>query len=196
MHRLYQATRSTFVVCQRIRPERRYRSPQRGGGRALGTYSLVSNGRNQTEFRADMSALRPTASRLELMRGTATVNTIPGPTQGDYEYVTELAHSTELRPEEDWIWIAVGVGLFLADCIDYTGGTTTTTTSGGTTTTTTTSGQWSWDCGGGGITVNVDGTSYANITGLRIVSTISGPSTGVSSLNVAASGGARIISLR
>jgi hypothetical protein len=170
-------------------------TPQ-GGGKTLGTYSLVSNGQNQTEFRADMSALRPTASRLELMRGTATVKTIPGPSEGVYEYATELAHTVTLESEEDWIWWAVAGALYLVGCVDYEGGTTTTTTGpNGEVTTTETSGQWSWDCAGG-ITVTVDGTQYTNITGLRIVSQVSGPLPAISSLTFAASGGARITSIR
>lgn len=176
-------------------------SPQ-GGGRSLGTYSLVSNGRNQTEFRADLSSLNPTSSKLELLSGTNVVRTIPGPAVGECDYVDEVAYAGLLRPEDDWVWLAIGAVAYLITCADYTQGTTTTSTtinSDGTssTTTSTTSGYWSWDCGlVGGIVVNVDGTDYSNITGLRITSTVSGSLPAVSSLNVLASGGARITSLR
>jgi len=176
-------------------------SPQ-GGGRSLGTYSLVSNGRNQTEFRADLSSLNPTSSKLELLSGTTVVRTIPGPAVGECDYVDEVAYAGILRPEDDWVWLAIAAGAYLISCADYTQGTTTTSTtvnSDGTssTTTSTISGYWSWDCGVfGGIAVNVDGTDYSNITGLRITSTVSGPLPAVSSLNVMASGGARITSLR
>jgi len=170
-------------------------TPQ-GNGKTLGTYSLVSNGRNQTELRADLSSLRPTSSKLELISGTTVVRSIPGPAIGDCEYLDEVAHSIVLRPEEDWFWYAAAAALYLAECIDYTGGTTTVTTDvDGNTTTTETSGQLSWNCGGG-IVVNVDGTNYSNITSVRLTSRVQGSLPNINSLTVAASGGARITSLR
>ena len=170
-----------------------------GNGQAQGTYSFVSLGNNQTQFRADLSQIRPQSSRLELLSGTNVVRSIPGPhSTSDVDFATIVLHTTILRPDEEWVPLALAAAAFLISCVDYTGSTTTTTTgpNGELITIAETSGQWSWDCGILGATVNVDGVNYPNITGIRVVSTIPQSMPSISSLQVSATGGARIRSAR
>ena len=160
-----------------------------------GSYKLVGKNANSFEIHADLSALRPTKTRLKLYSGTTLVRDIPGPAPTDLiDYGTDrLVYSSVLSAEEEWIWPAIAIGAFLLSCVDYENTTTTSTTNGVTTTTNTST--WGWDCDFPGIVV-VDGQQYANISRVVLESTSNGSLPPATSLTFSAAGGARITSLR
>jgi len=116
---------------------------------------------------------------------TGAVRGGPAPIEWEPNAGEFPVYTATLSAEEDWVWLVVGAIIYLANC--YTD--TETCING---VCTTTSG---WDCGGNGITVQVGGQQYANVTRMELVST--GNSSGAAtSRTFTATGGARITSAR
>jgi hypothetical protein len=158
-----------------------------------GTYQLIGSGRNTFALHANVAPRKPMRSTLKLYRGQVLVRDIPGPSPIDYEFVEEMVlrkEFTDTGVEEEWVWPAIMVGMFLANCVTYSE--TTTTNSEGQSQTTSSFG---WDCGGNGM-VTVDGNNYDGITSVTLETVASGQLAQPSALTFSASGGGRIISVR
>ncbi|MBL0045377.1 MAG: hypothetical protein IPP33_13595 [Flavobacteriales bacterium] len=172
----------------------------KAGVKDLGTMSFTGDGVGGTKINFDFTRLAPTKQTLKLYSGRIVVREMPisnGPSAPELDLSVKYVpvhEATISNADDDWWYLVIAA--IVAWCVTTNSSTTTNYDANGNVTGSSTTESASWDCGGGGITVNINGQSFANISRMDVVAESAGALPPVSSTTFVAAGGARITSLR
>lgn len=171
----------------------------KAGSTDLGVMSFTGNGQGGTNINFDFSRLAPSKQTLRLYSGQMMIRELPIPNgpagpELDISYNDKPVHEATLsNGDDDWWWVVIAVVVMW--CVHTESSTTTNYDASGNVTGSSTTESTSWDCSGG-ISVNVNGQVFQNVTRMDVIAETSTVLPPVSSTTFAAAGGSRITSLR